>query len=69
LLLAADDVDPNVGDESSLTPLYWACKMGHVSIVKLLLARDDVSLEAIRCGPRFASCVPQVLGEELAMEV
>ena len=43
--------------------------MGHVSIVKLLLARDDVSLEAIRCGPRFASCVPQVLGEELAMEV
>ena len=48
MLLAANDVDPNIG---SLTPLYWACRMGHVSIVRQLLARDDVSLEPIRCGP------------------
>ena len=55
LLLATDNVDPNVGDESSLTPLYWACEMGHVSIVRQLLARDDISIGAIRYGLRSKS--------------
>ena len=42
LLLAADDVDPNVGDRHSTPPLCLACQKGHVSVVRQLLARDDV---------------------------
>jgi ankyrin repeat protein len=47
LLLAEDDVDPNIADESYSTPLCWACEMGHVSIVRQLLAQDDVYIDGI----------------------
>jgi ankyrin repeat protein len=46
LLLAADNVDPNVGDRESTMPLHWACAMGHVSVVRQLLARDSIDVNA-----------------------
>jgi ankyrin repeat protein len=42
LLLDAPNIDPNVKDLSRASALLYACKRGHVSIVRKLLARDDV---------------------------
>jgi ankyrin repeat protein len=41
LLLAAPNIDPNVRDLESNSPLFFACWNGNVSIVKQLLARKD----------------------------
>jgi ankyrin repeat protein len=42
LLLDAPNIDPNVENLSRSSALLYACKRGHVSIVRKLLARDDV---------------------------
>lgn len=46
-LFAAD-----VKDESGKTPLFWAVQEGNESVLKVLLHRQDVDVNAI-CGPAF----------------
>jgi len=50
MLLATANIDPNVRDYIDInlygSPLLHACKLRHVSIVKQLLARDDVDVNA-----------------------
>ncbi|KAN0085611.1 Ankyrin repeat-containing domain protein, partial [Elaphomyces granulatus] len=47
LLLAAVDINLNIGDRwYDFSALHWACKMGHVHIVKQLLTRDNVNVNA-----------------------
>lgn len=44
LLLAKDDVDPDMKDsQSNRTPLSWAAEKGHETIVQLILSKDDVN--------------------------
>jgi ankyrin repeat protein len=51
LLLATNNIDPNVRDLRSnytdMTPLIYACKFKKESIVRQLLARSDVDLNAV----------------------
>ncbi|KAN0068657.1 Ankyrin repeat-containing domain protein [Elaphomyces granulatus] len=44
LLLAKVNIDPDVRDEYNFSPLLYACLAGHVSIVRQLLARDNVDI-------------------------
>jgi ankyrin repeat protein len=46
LLLATANVDPNLRDQYSVSPLIRACEIGNIPIVKRLLARDDVDITA-----------------------
>ena len=46
LLLAVANINPNVRYDDK-TPLHWACELGHVSIVRQFLARDDVDLNTL----------------------
>ena len=41
------DIDPNIEDDHDTGPLFYACNRGYVSIVKQLLARDDVNLNVL----------------------
>jgi ankyrin repeat protein len=60
LLLAAVNIDPNARDQNGTTALCSACKNGHISIVKQLLARGDVHLNTHgshrRLTPLTAAC-------------
>ncbi|KAN0068684.1 Ankyrin repeat-containing domain protein [Elaphomyces granulatus] len=51
LLLANVDIDPNVRDPLcawlGATPLLYACLWGHVSVVRQLLARDNVDVNCM----------------------
>ena len=48
LLLKADGVDVNKGDEDGATPLYIAAQEGHASVVELLLKADGVDVNKAR---------------------
>ena len=43
LLLAQDDINPDMPDNDSKTPLWWASCRGHEGVVRLLLADNDVN--------------------------
>ena len=43
LLLKADGVDVNKGDEDGATPLFIAARQGHTSVVELLLKAGDLN--------------------------
>ena len=30
-------IDPNIKDEFEFSPLVWACRKGHINVVKLLI--------------------------------
>ena len=64
LLLVADDVDPDARNQDSLTPLHWACSMKHVSIVRQLLARDDVNFNAIGYSPLHTALITPLIAAE-----
>lgn len=42
--LLDEGVSPNFKDDHGRTPLWWSASNGHVSVVMLLLERDDVQL-------------------------
>ena len=69
LLLAAANIDPNARDQYSGSPLLYACRQRHVSIVKQLLDRDDIDLNAVGLGlsetPLLIAC-REWRGEEVA---
>jgi ankyrin repeat protein len=44
LLLAQDDIQVNLKDKYSHSPLSYAAKNGHLEAVKLLMARDDIEV-------------------------
>ncbi|KAH1912180.1 hypothetical protein KXV48_001544, partial [Aspergillus fumigatus] len=46
LLVANDQLDPNVTDHLLRTPLHWAADKGNLEMVNLLLSRQDVMLNA-----------------------
>ena len=46
-LLKLDGINPNVEDKSHATPLLRACQGKHVSIVRQLLARDNIHLNTV----------------------
>jgi len=43
LLLTKDGVNPDPTDEFGQTPLLWAAANGHKSVVKLLLAKENIN--------------------------
>ena len=58
MLLDVADTNPNVTDEKSASPLLYACASGDVSMVKSLLARDDVDLNALGFISRLRKTPP-----------
>jgi ankyrin repeat protein len=73
MLLAMDNVDPDVRDYWNGSPLLSACRQRHVSIVKQLLARDDVdvNVKVFSETPLLMTCDNEwrpsdELGEEIA---
>ena len=42
-LLERNDINPDITDQSSQTPLLWAANNGHKETVKMLLERNDVN--------------------------
>ncbi|KAN0074268.1 Ankyrin repeat-containing domain protein [Elaphomyces granulatus] len=61
LLLGVTNIDPNVRDPQAITPLYHACKTGDVSIVRQLLARDDVNPNTIEGSYEYGAMTPLLL--------
>ncbi|KAN0074269.1 Ankyrin repeat-containing domain protein [Elaphomyces granulatus] len=58
LLLGVTNIDPNARDPQATTPLYHACKTGDVSIVRQLLARDDVNPNTIEGSYEYGAITP-----------
>jgi len=52
LLLETGEVDVNLKDWDSRTPLLWAAKNGHEAVVKLLLKTGEVDLDSKDCDGR-----------------
>ena len=46
VLLGLSDVEPDTRDNEGRPPLSYAAQMGHYSIVKLFLERNDVESDA-----------------------
>ena len=42
--------NPNVPDENGRTAIYWAAKMGHLEIVKILAPLTDNPNTPNKCG-------------------
>src|SRR5467141_2780729 len=73
LLLATVNVDPDVRDQYSASPLFYACKnacenaykpKAYVSIVKQLLNRGDVDLNALAIFQPYDSSTPLIAASE-----
>jgi ankyrin repeat protein len=46
LLLAKDEIDPDLKDGNGRTPLSWAAENGHEAVVKVLLETDKVDVNS-----------------------
>ncbi|KAN0068641.1 Ankyrin repeat-containing domain protein, partial [Elaphomyces granulatus] len=71
LLLANVNVDPDVKHHRyKLSPLLCACLGGHVSVVRQLLAQNnvDVNCRSILCTPLTAACRPPLEIPKLLLE-
>jgi ankyrin repeat protein len=53
------NIDPAVRDRHQSTPLIFACHRGRTPIVRQLLARDDVDINA--CGNSFNGATPLIV--------
>ena len=68
LLLSTAKVDPNIRSVDGETALHVAAREGHGSIVKQLLDRDDVDLNAVG-GPLGRTALMEACDQEGALDV